>query len=144
MNRPCLSLFPLLITLSACSSSTEPDPLSGLYVLQTINDEPLPFVRSQIGQEIRVEVMAGHIRLNDGGTCSARETLRTTVGNTLTTTETEDDCTWTGHRPFASPDGGIGISITSSDGETSSGRLVGATLTFIDPRSETVSVYAKQ
>ena len=145
MNRPRLSLFPLLLVLAAaCSSSTEPDPIPGLYSLQSINGDPLPFVLVQL-PDLGVVITAGHIQLNHDGTCSSSVTLQQSGIGGVTTATQEDTCTWTSFTPFASPVGvTTTIVFTSSLGETDVGTWADGTLTLIDPESETVSVYVKQ
>jgi hypothetical protein len=89
-KRCALLLLPLLI---ACGDDDDPAGLSneevaGVYVLATVNDEPLPFVLLE-GPDYLLELINAEITLGLNGTFSDEGTVRETdAANVSTDTET--------------------------------------------------------
>jgi hypothetical protein len=69
------SVVSLLFVLTACSSSTEPEPFWATYQLQSYNGETLPAVRMDIPGG-KLEWLSGTIRLNSDMTFSDSVTAR--------------------------------------------------------------------
>ena len=82
--RKC-AVVSLLFVLAACGdSSTEPEPIWGTYTLQTMAEQPLPYVIYQVGAD-KFEITAGDMRLDSDMTFSNTNTLRTTEIGVVTT-----------------------------------------------------------
>ena len=149
MSRPRRSLFPLLLVLAAgcveayMGSASEfrnlasPDAILGtsghasgsaadsIYVLQTINGNPLPFVVAESTDlGLKVEFTAGRAQVNGDGTCSISRTVRRTIDGVVTTETETDTCAWTADD--------TSITLTTAAGQVLKGSLVDGTLTVTD------------
>jgi hypothetical protein len=75
-----LSAALMAFALAGCSLSTdavEPSPHSGIYVLESVNGDGLPWTQQE-GEFIKLEAVAGQIELYDGGNFIDRVVVRTT------------------------------------------------------------------
>ena len=129
-----LAVVSLVLVLAACGLFTEPGSIWGTYNLPTIAGQPLPFVISQDGAD-KLEMTAGHQRLNSDMTYSSSATLRLTEDGVVSTETGTDAGMFTVS--------GSSLTFTSSDpgGFTLTGSLVGKTLTLIE--EGVVFVYVK-
>ena len=109
--------------LSACSDAFTPEGVSGFYELKTVNGEQLPFSQTVFG--VTVEFTAGSVTLSQNGTFSSSGTV-TVSDATTSVTETETE---SGTFVLVEPNT---VRFTASDGDVSSGTLVGGRLTFTD------------
>lgn len=87
----------LLVLLAACSGADEPtaplgDP-SGVYTLQTVDGQPLPFLYLQIGDDT-IEFLDGTVHLNADKTFIDATTLRVTALGVVTTEVDQADGVW--------------------------------------------------
>jgi Lipocalin-like domain len=123
MRRVAFVLAMVLpLTLGGCGDSTGPGGVAGTYSLRSINGDPLPAVIAE-GTGFREEATAGFIRLNSGGTFTASNTSRITIGGSTnevtlnisgTYTRSGDEITLT----FDNPDGpGMSEVIVEWDGD---------------------------
>ena len=135
MRSSAALAFLLALVLAACGSSTEPEPIWGIYNLQTVAGQPLPYVIYQEGAD-KFEITAGHWRLNSDMTCHQDLTFRVTEDGVVTI-ETD-----TGYWTLFTVSGSS-LTFTSSGpgGFTLTGSLVGKTLTLIE--EGVVFVYVK-
>ncbi len=135
MSRLRRSLFPLLLVLAGgCGDSTGPDAIPGLYVLQSVNGDPLPYVLVQ-QPAFTEEITAGQIQMNGDGTCSVSETFRVDDEGTVTTFTEDETCTWLAN--------GSAISVTFPDDYVIIGSVVDGTLTIANEDSDLL-VFVRQ
>ena len=115
----------LLFVLTACLSSTEPESIYGTYDLQTIAGQPLPYVLFQSGAD-KMELTAGHQRLNSDMTYSSSATLRVTESGAVEI--------WPGTTAGTYTVNGSSLTFTPSDHdlEPYTGSLFDKTLTIIE------------
>jgi hypothetical protein len=76
--------------LTACNSSNDailaPNVLTGTFVLQTVNDVPLPAtVVDSVNPPLRIEALAGTITINANGTFAETTTFRQTLSGVIST-----------------------------------------------------------
>jgi len=115
----------LIFGLTACGGDgTGPESVIGMYILQTIDGDPLPWVLFQIGDD-KIEVTAGSVTLNEDRTCSDSITLRSTVSEEVTTDTATDVCTYTTNSQA------VTLSYPA-DNTVSSGSIIGSALTITD------------
>jgi hypothetical protein len=121
LMKKWLSLFVTVALAAACGDSTGPDANLGLYVLQSIDGDPVP-VRITEQPAFVIDLTSGQLQLLDGGTCALSQMYRRDDEGTITniTIDTET-CTWTLN--------GTAISITTDDDSPVTGTLVGGTIT---------------
>ena len=82
VRRALLLLF--VLVLGACdddAAGPETDPAVGLYVLQTINDQPMPYPLINVLNALILEQVGGTMRLNEDQTSMQRDSLRWTITN---------------------------------------------------------------
>ena len=111
----------MLVFSGACGDSTGLETIAGLYILQSIDGNPLP--HGVIDEEmLALEYTASHIQINDNRTCSSSFTFTTEVnGQTVTDSESET-CTWSQN--------GSTIVFTWEEGDTDTGSIDGDVLTI--------------
>ncbi len=114
----------LIFGVTACGGDgTGLENVAGLYTLQTIQGDPLPFVLLQVGDD-KIEVTAGNVILNADMSCPSTTTYTTTESGNVTTETETDECTYTING------GAIALTFPFVGGFTNSGSIVGSTLTF--------------
>lgn len=78
-------LLLLACALAACSdddvAGPDPDATAGLYILQTINGQPLPFRLINVANALILDQLGGTMRLNEDNTFVERDSLRWTIND---------------------------------------------------------------
>ena len=119
-----VSLAVLIFGVTACGGDgTGLENVAGLYTLQTIDGDPLPWVLFQAGAS-KIEVTAGNVILNADMSCTNTFTYTTTESGNVTTETETDECTYTING------GAIALTFPFVGGFTNSGSIVGSTLTI--------------
>ena len=114
----------LIFGVTACGGDgTGLENVAGLYTLQTIDGDPLPWVLFQAGAS-KIEVTAGNVILNADMSCTNTFTYTTTESGNVTTETETDECTYTING------GAIALTFPFVGGFTNSGSIVGSTLTI--------------
>ena len=114
----------LIFGITACGDdATGLEDVVGIYTLQTIEGDPLPWVLLQVGADM-IEVIAGSVTLNADRTCTDSITLRITQGGIVTSDPETDECTYTTD--------GQAVTLSYEDDTVSSGSIIGSTLTITD------------
>ena len=126
-----------LLAVACGSDTTAPDPRSaiGSYHLKSVNGTALPFLSVQSGT-MKTEIISEVITLNGDGTFSDVETVRTTNGSAIATTQ------FGSVGAYQSPDAPTEFTETSPNTFTFAGSVSKNTLTVVYPSGNTFS-YAR-
>lgn len=111
--------------LVGCDDSTGPGSIAGTYQLQSVNDDPVPSILSQVGTTYRLEATGGAVTLRSDGTYTATFSLREDDNGTITTINQTEHGTWEGTASDLTL-------IDDSDGEFVLASVSGNTLTVDD------------
>jgi hypothetical protein len=121
-----------LLAVACASDATGPDPRSaiGSYHLKSVNGATLPFVSVQSGT-VKTEITSEVITLNGDGTFSDVETVRTTNGSAVATTQ------FGSVGAYQSPDAPTEFTETSPNTFVFVGSVSKNTLTLVYPSGNT-------
>jgi hypothetical protein len=121
-----------LLAVACGSDATAPDQRSaiGSYHLKSVNGAPLPFLSAQSGTA-KTEITSEAITLNGDGTFSDVETLRTTNGSAIATTQ------FGSVGAYHSPDAPTEFTETSPNTFAFAGSVSKNTLTVVYPSGNT-------
>jgi hypothetical protein len=125
-------LMAVVPALAACDDDgSGPDlNVEGTYQLQTVNNQPLPFVLDQEGTVFLEELVSAAITLNANGTFNDIATVRTTENGVVTTESQPDGGVYTQNNNVVSLHyQGGGTINTTVNGNTMT--IVGPGLTFV-------------
>ena len=122
--RKLLLAFAAVAMLGCGGDSTGPAAsVEGTWNLQTINGSGLPYTTDyQASPLYRFEILSDQVVFNSGGTYVESSTVRETNGTTVTTSDEQDNGTW-------SQQGSQVTTTSSSDGSTTSAVVSGNKLT---------------
>ena len=115
--------------LTACGDSFSPEGVSGLYNLESINGNPVPFseTETRFGETVTVTVSAGSVSLNANSTYSISVTTQFESAGTSRTDTDTDSGTFELVEPAT-----VRFKQQGGDGDTFAATLDGNRLTFID------------
>ena len=134
--RRTLLAFAAFALVGCGGDSTGPvASAEGTWQLQTVNGSPLPFTVAFVANPVyRLEVVSDTFIAHGNGTYDETSTIRETQGSTVTTTQQNDNGTWTQNN--------AALTITSVDGTVESAAISGNTITVNVQGA--VLVYARQ
>jgi hypothetical protein len=112
----------LSLTLIGCGDSNEPnnDDITGVYRLQTVNGQSLPFILEQTGQD-KVELLSDVYTFAATGSFTQLTTYRITENGQVSTETEPDEGTWARS--------GSNITVTFSSGGSATGSIDGDEIT---------------
>jgi hypothetical protein len=119
-------LIPLALAgvlLAACTDAFTPSGVAGTYTLQSVNGNTLPY--SETIEGVGFTYISGSVTLTESGTYTMVNSVDITEGEFSFTLTFPDSGTFTLTEPST-------ITFTDSEGEPSSGQLVGSRLTFTE------------
>jgi hypothetical protein len=122
----------LLFAVAACSDSdsTSPRTAAGVFELETVDGAALPVIIDQLA-DTTLEITAGTVSLDAGGSFTDRTDLRLTEGATVTTGSETAVGTWTqsGSVITFQPSGGAPYTMVLS-GSTLTQQIFGLSLVY--------------
>lgn len=116
--------------LGGCSDSLGPEELPGVYALEEVNGQDLPFGLVATGTTNRA-IEGGEMTLSSAGVAQVRLNLVNTTGSSVERFQEVYNGTWE-----AGGSGGVTITITSPSRQTAA-RIDGSTVRLLIAHSET-------